>query len=158
LPQNVELLAGTVQQNIARFDPDSLDEDIVAAAQLAGVHEMILRLPDGYATSAGHGATPLSGGQMQRVALARAVFRVPRFVVLDEPNSNLDADGDAALTVAIDRLRQAGSAVVVMAHRPSAIAAVNKLLMLMNGSVVEFGNKDDVLRKVTRPLAAGARA
>jgi ATP-binding cassette subfamily C exporter for protease/lipase len=158
LPQNVELLAGTVQQNIARFDPDSLDEDIVAAAQLAGVHEMILRLPDGYATSAGHGATPLSGGQMQRIALARAVFRAPRLVVLDEPNSNLDADGDAALAVAIDRLRQSGSAVVVMAHRPSAIAAVNKLLMLMNGSVVEFGNKDDVLRKVTRPLAAGARA
>ena len=157
LPQNIELLAGTVQQNIARFDPAATDGEIIAAAQMAGVHEIILRLPGGYETSVGFGATPLSGGQVQRIALARAIFRMPKLVVLDEPNSNLDSEGDAALAVAIDKLRRAGSAVVVMAHRPSAIASVNKILMLVAGSVVEFGDKDDVLRKVTRVVPAGVR-
>ena len=158
LPQNVELLAGTVQQNIARFDPTAKDEEIIAAAKMAGVHDMILRLPGGYDTRAGYGATPLSGGQVQRIALARAIFRMPKLVVLDEPNSNLDSEGDAALAAAVEALRQAGSAVVVMAHRPSAIASVNKLLMLVGGAVVEFGDKDEVLRKVTRVVPAGARA
>jgi ABC-type protease/lipase transport system fused ATPase/permease subunit len=150
LPQQVELLAGSVQQNIARFDPAAKDEDIVAAAKMAGVHDMILRLPQGYGARIGYGATPLSGGQIQRIGLARALFRHPHLVVLDEPNSNLDAEGDAAVSSAIEQLRAAGSIVVVMAHRPSAIAAVNKLMMLQNGSIVEFGEKNDVLRKVTR--------
>lgn len=158
LPQQVELLAGTIHQNIARFDPDAADTDIVEAAKMAGVHEMILRLPQGYGSRIGYGATPLSGGQVQRIGLARALFRMPKLVVLDEPNSNLDAEGDAGLAAAIERLRGAGSVTVVMAHRPSAIAAVNKLMMLSNGSIIEFGEKNDVLRKVTRqalPVSGG---
>ncbi len=151
LPQNVELLSGSVRDNIARFDDTASDEEVIAAARMAGVHDLILRLPDGYATLTGLGArTILSGGQIQRIALARAVFRAPKLVVLDEPNSNLDAEGDAALAGAIEALRASGSTVVVMAHRPSAIAAVNKVLMLANGMVAEFGEKAEVLQKVTR--------
>ncbi|MDN5850171.1 MAG: ATP-binding cassette domain-containing protein, partial [Nitrococcus sp.] len=118
--------------------------------QIAGVHEMILRLPQGYATQIGHAAMPLSGGQIQRIALARAVFRGPKLLILDEPNSNLDAEGDTALTAAIEHMREMASVVVVMTHRPSAIAAVNKIMMLQNGNAVEVGEKADVLRKVTR--------
>lgn len=154
LPQDVELLPGTVQQNIARFDPDAKDEEIIAAAECAGVHRLILSLPDGYATEIGPGRTVVSGGQAQRIALARAVFRIPSLVVLDEPNANLDADGDQALTACITALREAGSAVVVMAHRPSAIAAVNMILMLQDGRQAEFGPKSDVMRKVTRVATA----
>lgn len=150
LPQDATLMPGSVAQNIARFDPDAGDEEIVEAAKIAGVHEMILRIPDGYDTDADTALTPLTGGQRQRIALARAVFRKPRLVVLDEPNSNLDADGDAALAAAIRTLRDSGSVVIVMAHRPSAIAAVDKVLVLSEGRAVEFGDKADVLRKATR--------
>ena len=150
----MELLAGTLAQNIARFADDAADEEIVAAAKLAGVHDMILALPDGYATRVGDGAVVLSGGQVQRIALARAVFRRPPLVVLDEPNSNLDAEGDLALTECVRTLRQAGSTVVVMAHRPSAIAAVDTILMLDGGRQMAFGPKADVLRKVTRAATA----
>lgn len=150
LPQAVELLPGTVRQNISRFNDDISDEDIIEAAQTAGVHELILTFSDGYQTEIGRGGTILSGGQAQRIALARAVLRKPALVVMDEPNSNLDSDGDAALTKAIEELRKAGSTVVVMAHRPSAIAAVNKILMLQDGMQREFGPKEDVLKKVTR--------
>lgn len=150
LPQAVELIAGTIRQNICRFDANASDEDVVAAAQLAGVHEMILKLPDGYGTEIGSGRPPLSGGQAQRIGLARAVFGRPALVVLDEPSSNLDADGDAALTRAIESLRASGSTVVVMTHRPSAIAAVNLLLILKEGRQVEFGDKTVLLRKGTR--------
>src|SRR5690606_30866560 len=117
---------------------------------MACVHELIMHLPHGYATRIGYGAMPLSGGQVQRIALARAIFRAPKLVVLDEPNSNLDAEGDAALTAAIMQMREIGSLVVVMTHQPSAIAAVNKVMMLQNGNAVEFGEKAEVLRKVTR--------
>lgn len=153
LPQSVELITGSVSQNISRFDPDVEDEVVIEAAKLAGVHDLILSLPDGYATMIGHGKTPLSGGQAQRIALARAVLRKPALVVLDEPNSNLDAFGDEALTKAIENLREAGSMVVVMAHRPSAIAAVNYILMLQEGRQAEFGPKAEVLRKVTKVAA-----
>ena len=153
LPQSVELIAGPIHQNIARFDSDAKDDEIVEAAKLAGVHDLILSLPDGYATEIGPGRMHLSGGQVQRIALARALFRNPALVVLDEPNSNLDAEGDHALARSIARLREQGSTVVVMAHRPSAIASVNLLLILSGGRQVEFGHKEDVLRMQTRPAA-----
>jgi ATP-binding cassette, subfamily C, bacterial exporter for protease/lipase len=150
LPQHLELLAGTIRDNIARFDPAADDAAVIAAAQTAGVHEMVLQLPDGYATQLGYGAPPLSGGQVQRLGLARAIYGLPRYVVLDEPNSNLDAAGDEALARAIMALRANSSSVVVMAHRPSAIAAVNKVLVLHGGRVAEFGPKDEVLKSSAR--------
>ena len=151
LPQSLELLSGSIKENIARFDPQASDEDVIEAAKIAGVHDMILALPEGYATQIGYGIPPLSGGQVQRVGMARAIYGMPKVVVLDEPNSNLDVQGDEALGRAIMHLRQAGSTVIVMAHRPSAIEAVNKVLVLREGAIVEFGDKDDVLRKATRP-------
>lgn len=150
LPQSLELLAGTIRDNIARFDPNADDEKVVEAATIAGVHEMILKLPDGYGTRIGFGATPLSGGQTQRVGFARALYGKPKLIILDEPNSNLDQSGDEAMSNAIRQMRNEGSTVIVMAHRPSAIAAVNKVLMLQDGNMVEFGEKADVLERVTR--------
>ena len=150
LPQHLELMSGSIRDNIARFNPEADDEQVIAAARIAGVHNMVLQLPDGYATELGFGMPPLSGGQQQRLGLARAVFGMPRYVVLDEPNSNLDAEGDEALAKAIMTLRENGSTVVVMAHRPSAISAVNKVLVLHSGRVTEFGDKSDILQKATR--------
>lgn len=147
LPQVFDLLPGTIGANIARFDPEARAEDVIAAAQMADVHEMILKLPNGYSTNVGErsGDTPLSGGQIQRLGLARAVYRLPALVVLDEPNANLDVAGDAALSRTIATLRAAGSTVIVMAHRPSALATVNKVLVLHDGIVAQFGEKGDIL-------------
>ena len=163
LPQRIELLPGTVTENIARFDPSRTDAEVIAAARMAGVHEMILHLPQGYATRVGEGDTALSGGQRQRVGLARAVVGAPPLVVLDEPNSNLDAEGDEALGEAVRALRAAGSAVVVMAHRPGALAAVNKVMILQGGTVARFGPRDELIPglprpAVRRPAARGGRA
>ena len=133
LPQNVELMPGTVAQNIARFDPEATSEEVVEAAQTAGVHDLILGLPDGYETDVGiHGET-LSVGQRQRVALARALYGEPFLVVLDEPNSNLDAAGDAALNRAIMQVRLRGGIVIVVAHRPSALASISRIVALKEG-------------------------
>ena len=155
LPQTVGLLPGTIRDNIARFDPAADDADVIAAARLTGVHEMILKLPDGYATQLGRSdGVQLSGGQVQRLGLARAIFGLPAIVVLDEPNSNLDVAGDDALTQTIATLRQAGSTVIVMAHRPSAIAAVNKLMILDAGRLIAFGEKEAVLTVATGLRAA----
>lgn len=150
LPQDVELFDGTIAENIARFNPEASDESIWNAARMAGVHDMVLRLADGYQTRIGEGGAVLSGGQVQRVALARALYGNPKLVVLDEPNSNLDSEGDAALRKAIQSLRKSGSTVVVMAHRPSAISEVDDLLMLKDGRQMAFGPKDEVLKAVTQ--------
>lgn len=149
VPQEVELFDGTVAENISRFNPNATSETIVEAAQMANVHEMILKFENGYDTRLGEGGAVLSGGQTQRIALARALYGTPKLLVLDEPNSNLDSDGDAALSRAIHLLRKQGSTVIIMAHRPSAIAAVDKLLMLKDGRQVAFGPKDEVLKSVT---------
>ena len=151
LPQDVELFAGTVADNIARFEPDADPELIVAAAREAGVHDLILKLPAGYSTEIGENGSALSAGQRQRVALARALYRDPFLIVLDEPNSNLDAEGDAALSRAILSVRRRGGIAIVVAHRPSALENVDMALAMVNGGVAAFGPKEEVLRKVLRP-------
>ena len=148
LPQDIQLFAGTVAQNIARFDRDAKPEAVIEAAELADAHDLITGLPGGYDTEIGAGGNTLSGGQMQRIALARALYGSPFLVVLDEPNSNLDADGEAALTRAIDTMRAAGSIVVVIAHRPSALAGVDTVLFMKDGRAQAFGPKDEVLKQV----------
>ena len=157
LPQDIELFDGTVAENVARIDDTASDTEIVAAAEAAGVHDMIVRLPGGYQTRIGEGGQSLSAGQRQRIALARALFRDPFLVVLDEPNSNLDSEGDAALTRAIVSIRQRGGIVVVVAHRAAALNGVDKVLALANGQVQAFGPRDEVLRKVLQPAPGGPR-
>ncbi len=148
LPQDVELLTGTVAQNLARFESEPDHDAVIAAAKAVDVHDMIVGLPQGYDTPVGEYGTSLSAGQAQRVALARAVYRDPFLVVLDEPNSHLDADGDAALTRAILGVRERRGIVIVVAHRPSAIAGVDQILVMKDGRTQAFGPKDEVLSKV----------
>jgi ATP-binding cassette subfamily C protein len=150
----VELFAGTVAQNIARFEAEPDAAAVIKAAEEAGVHELILRLPDGYETQIGEGGASLSAGQRQRVALARALYRDPFLLVLDEPNSNLDGEGEQALTRAILSVRQRGGVVIVVAHRPSALAGVDMVLAMGDGRVQAFGPRDEVLAKVLRPAPA----
>jgi ATP-binding cassette subfamily C protein len=150
LPQSIELIEGTIAENIARFDPDAPAEQVVAAAKAAGVHELIVSFPTGYETLVGEQGTALSAGQQQRIALARALYGDPFLVVLDEPNSNLDAEGEEALTKAILGVRARGGIVVVVAHRPSALAAVDQVLVMAGGAQKAFGPKDEVLAKVLR--------
>lgn len=150
LPQDTRLLPGTIAQNIARFDPEATTEQVVKAAMLAGVHELILTLNGGYNARIGASGTTLSAGQRQRIALARAVYGDPFLVVMDEPNANLDAQGDAALAACILGLRQAGKIVVCIAHRPSALASLDMVLMIEGGRMRSFGPRDEVLGQVTR--------
>jgi ATP-binding cassette subfamily C protein len=150
LPQDVEVIAGTVAENIARFDPEATADDIIAAARAAGVHEMIVNLPSGYETQIGEQGSALSAGQQQRIALARALYGNPFLVVLDEPNSNLDAEGENALTQAILGIRARGGIAVVVAHRPNALAAVDQVLIMNQGRVQAFGPKEEVLSKLMR--------
>lgn len=149
LPQEVALFDATVAENIARLAPDYDDAEVVIAAKRAGAHEMILRLPQGYDTPIGPSGARLSGGQRQRVALARALYGDPAVVVMDEPNANLDAQGEQALVLAIKDLRERGRTTIIMAHRPSAIAACDMLLVLDHGAVRAFGPKEAVLRETT---------
>ncbi|WP_207102827.1 type I secretion system permease/ATPase [Paracoccus shandongensis] len=144
LPQDPLLLDGTVRENIARFRNAPI-EDVVNAARQAGIHEMIGRLPKGYETLLTDGGARLSGGQRQRLALARAVFGRPKLLVLDEPNSSLDADGEAALIEAVERARAAGAAVLVVAQRMSILNKANRLLLLRDGAVAQYGDKVEVL-------------
>lgn len=150
LPQDVELFDGTVAENISRFEIEPNPEAIVAAAQAADVHQMILHLPDGYETRVGDGGSALSAGQRQRLGLARALYGDPFLVVLDEPNSNLDAEGEAALSKAIEGVRARGGIVVVVAHRPTALNAVDLVAVMANGTLQAFGPKDEVLQKMTQ--------
>lgn len=160
LPQDVELFEGTVAENISRFEPEADPQNIVAAASQAAVHDMVLKLPDGYNTRVGAGGHRLSAGQLQRIGLARAMYGDPALLIMDEPNANLDADGEAALVQAVANARKRGATVIVVAHRPSALAAIDTLLMLKDGKQVAFGPKDEVLAKVLQngPPKAGKRS
>lgn len=155
LPQDVQLFPGTIKQNIARMREDASDEQIHAAAVLADVHEMIASLPQGYETYVAADGSPLSGGQKQRIALARAFFGNPRLVVLDEPNSNLDAAGDRALARAINHARANKITVVVVTQKPSLLSVVDKIMLLADGSVAMFGEREPVLRKLAGRKAGG---
>jgi ATP-binding cassette subfamily C protein len=150
LPQDVDLLPGTVAENISRFTSNVSSERLLKAAQAAGVHDLILRFTDGYDTRLGEGGLVLSVGQRQRIALARALYGNPFLIVLDEPNSNLDMDGEKALTEAIQNVRERGGVAVVVAHRPSALAACNLIMMMSDGKVTAFGPKDEVLGQILR--------
>jgi PrtD family type I secretion system ABC transporter len=149
LPQDVGLIDGNVAENIARLAPEVDDDAVIRAATAAGAHELILRLPQGYDTPVGPRGAALSGGQRQRIALARALYGDPVLVVLDEPNASLDAEGERALIEAVAGLKREGRAVVVMAHRPSAIAACDTLVVLDGGSMRFYGPRDQVLRDAT---------
>ena len=159
MPQDVELFEGTVAENIARFQ-EADDEKVVAAAMEAGVHELILRLPQGYQMRLGDRGAGLSGGQKQRIALARALYGSPRLVVLDEPNSNLDEAGELALVRCVQRLRERGCTTVLITHRPSALAQAGKLMVMQEGRLHMFGPKDQVLAqaRAQRPAGAGSQS
>jgi len=150
LPQDIELFAGTIADNIARFQEKPPAHAVIAAAKAAGVHDLILHLPNGYGTEIGPGGSVLSAGQRQRVGLARALYNDPFLVVLDEPNSNLDAEGEQALTDAIFGIRRRNGIAIVIAHRPSALAAVDQVLMMGGGKVLAFGPKEEVLPRILR--------
>jgi ATP-binding cassette, subfamily C, bacterial EexD len=158
LPQDIELFEGSISENICRFG-ESDPERIVEAAKLAGVHDLILRLPQGYDTIIGNGGA-LSGGQRQRIGLARAVYGNPRFIVLDEPNSNLDDQGEKELVAALNRIKANGCTVVVITHRTMVLQCVDKILVMKDGVAVKFGARDQILTELfgqpERKLASGA--
>ena len=158
LPQEVALFDGTVAENICRFDGEATSDEILKAAELAGVHEIILRLPDGYSTLIGQGGMSLSAGQRQRIGLARAVFGQPFLVVLDEPNANLDAEGENALNRAIQMLRKNKCIVIVISHRPSAVAAVDMAMVLYEGKAIAFGSCADIFARVRAGASPSAPA
>jgi PrtD family type I secretion system ABC transporter len=156
LPQDTELFAGTVRNNIARFRDDVTDEQVVRAAQLAGVHELILRLPRGYDTEVGEGGVILSAGQRQRVGLARTMLGDPAFIVLDEPNASLDAEGEEALLRAVEAMKANGATVVIISHKSGVFRAADKMLMLREGRLELFGPRDQVMARLMKPAEVRA--
>ena len=156
LPQDIELFEGSISENIARFatiDP----EKVVQAAQIAGVHEMILLLPEGYDTVIGSDGVNLSGGQRQRIGLARALYGIPKVILLDEPNSNLDEVGERALAHAIQYLKQAGSTVFVITHRTSILSQLDRLLVMQNGAITMYGPRDQVMEELNKQQLAAQK-
>jgi ABC-type protease/lipase transport system fused ATPase/permease subunit len=151
LPQDIELFSGTVAENISRF-AEASSESVLAASATAGAHEMVLGLPQGYETQIGDGGAQLSGGQRQRIALARAVFGNPSVVVLDEPNSNLDGEGEAALSACLRRLKDCGATVIIISHRIAVLNGVDKLLHLDSGTVDAFGPRVGVMNRLRQSL------
>lgn len=149
LPQDIELFEGSISDNIARFNEVDADK-VVAAAQMADVHEMILKLSDGYDTIIGAVGGELSGGQRQRIGLARALYDNPKIIVLDEPNSNLDEDGEQALGKALLRLKELKSTVIIITHRGNILANVDNLLILNEGTITAYGDKDKVLAEIQK--------
>ena len=152
LPQDIELFAGSVRDNIARLG-EAGPAAVIEAAKLVGLHEAIMRLPRGYNSEIGEAGLKLSGGQRQRIGLARAIFGRPRLVVLDEPNASLDHEGEEALHQAIAKLKQMGTTIVVIAHRPSVLGLADKLLLLRNGTVEAYGSRAEVIAKLNPPGA-----
>jgi ATP-binding cassette subfamily C protein len=145
VPQGIELFGGTVKQNIARMEEEVDAEKVVEAAKMAGAHDMILKFPDSYDTDIGVGGSSLSGGQKQRIALARAFYNDPEVLILDEPNANLDEEGEKALGEAILKAKEKNMNIIIISHRPSLLASVDKVLLIKDGSVAAFGNRDDVI-------------
>nr|WP_244505331.1 type I secretion system permease/ATPase [Rhizobium sp. LCM 4573] len=158
LPQGVELFEGTIGENISRFDPNADPQAIVDAARAAEAHELILRFEKGYETEIGEAGSMLSAGQRQRIGLARALYGNPFLVVLDEPNANLDAEGEAAVVKAIAAIRARNGIAIVVAHRPSALGSVDLVLMIDNGRMAAFGPRDEVLSRVLKVQPRGADA
>jgi PrtD family type I secretion system ABC transporter len=150
LPQNVALFDGTIAANIARFDSAASSESVIEAARIAGAHDMILRLPNGYETRIGEGGSALSSGQRQRIGLARAVFGDAFLIVLDEPDANLDIEGERALARTILTLRAAGKIPIVISHRPNILGAVNMALLIYDGHMIAFGSRDQVFEQIAR--------
>ncbi len=159
VPQTVDLIEGTVGQNIARFDPAATSEGVIAAARAASLHEAILALPDGYDTPVSAGGGELSAGQRQRVGLARALYGAPHLLVLDEANSNLDAAGDAALSHAVLSVRQRGGIVIMITHRPATLGPITHVAVMQNGRIVDFGDREAVMQRTLpggEPATSGA--
>lgn len=154
LPQDIELFEGSISENIARFDKVDPDK-VVQAAQMAGVHEMILMLPDGYDTVIGSDGVNLSGGQRQRIGLARAIYGNPRLIVLDEPNSNLDDVGERALGVALQKLKETGATVFIVSHRPNILSRLDRVLVMSGGTISLYGERDRVIAELAAQQAKG---